>query len=190
MRVLMEQWKSIPSYDGYEASNLGRIRNAQTGRVLKCKPRKGNRYALVHVGWNYARQGPRGTYPRRRVRMRLVHVLVAAAWNGPCPPGHEVNHKDTDRSNNRADNLEYVTHKRNMQHAAEMGLLRAPRPRKPRTHCLKGHPLEGENLVVCKVKGRDVRTCRICRNANARRKWGSQNPKDPYAVTRGLECGF
>lgn len=35
---------------------------------------------------------------------------------GPVPVGREVNHIDGDKDNNRADNLEYITHKQNMKH--------------------------------------------------------------------------
>lgn len=53
-----------------------------------------------------------------------VHRLVAAAWIGPAPSKHDVNHKDGDRTNNRLSNLEYVTRSGNMIHAVRTGLLR------------------------------------------------------------------
>ena len=56
-----------------------------------------------------------------------VHRLIAHVWHGECPNGLEVNHKDGNKSNNHADNLEYVTSKENKKHAVEMGLFHTGR---------------------------------------------------------------
>ncbi len=50
-------------------------------------------------------------------KMSRLHRLVAEAIYGPCPEGSEVNHIDGDKLNNRPENLEYVTHSENMEHA-------------------------------------------------------------------------
>lgn len=51
----------------------------------------------------------------------FVHKIVAESFIGPCPARHEVNHKDTNRENPRATNLEYVTRKQNIEHAVAAG---------------------------------------------------------------------
>jgi len=60
---------------------------------------------------------------------RGVHRVVWEAFNGPIPDRLEVNHKNLDRSDNRLENLEIVTHQQNIQHAIDtyksQGLLRA-----------------------------------------------------------------
>jgi hypothetical protein len=45
------------------------------------------------------------------------HQLVLEAFVGPRPPGQEVNHKDGNPSNNRLENLEYVTKSENITHS-------------------------------------------------------------------------
>jgi hypothetical protein len=43
------------------------------------------------------------------------------AWVPGYKGKSEVNHKDLDKTNNRADNLEWVTHAGNMKHLADSG---------------------------------------------------------------------
>ena len=47
---------------------------------------------------------------------KLVHRAVWEAFNGPVPDRLEINHKDLDKTNNRLDNLELVTHQQNLVH--------------------------------------------------------------------------
>jgi hypothetical protein len=60
---------------------------------------------------------------------RGVHRIVWEAFNNVIPEGMEINHKDLNRSNNKLENLEIVTHQQNIQHAIDAykakGLLRA-----------------------------------------------------------------
>ncbi len=48
-----------------------------------------------------------------------VHIYVAKAWVKGWFKGAEVNHKDFDRTNNNADNLEWVTHLDNIQYSVD-----------------------------------------------------------------------
>ena len=48
---------------------------------------------------------------------KTIHSMVAEAFVGARPKGHHINHKDGDKTNNRANNLEYVTPSGNARHA-------------------------------------------------------------------------
>jgi len=97
-----ERWLMIEFYLNYAVSTLGRVRNLNTGKLLKHQSSKrGGNYAFINLSKN-----------GRRVN-RNVHILVARAFIGDCPSGKLVHHKDTNRMNPKLENLEYITHKVN-----------------------------------------------------------------------------
>lgn len=49
-------------------------------------------------------------------RPHSIHRLVAAAFIGPCPESHEVNHKNYNRLDNNIGNIEYLTKADNVRH--------------------------------------------------------------------------
>ena len=115
-----EVWRVIPSFSVYEASTWGNIRrivpatSKRFGKNLKSWiDREGYRYVSLCIG--------------HKVYRRSVHSLVAATFLGPCPAGFEVNHKDTNKLNNRSDNFEYMTGLQNIQHGIAMGACRNKR---------------------------------------------------------------
>jgi len=54
----------------------------------------------------------------------MVHRIVWVSVNGPVPPGHQIDHGDTVKSNNRIGNLEAVPGAVNMARAKAAGLFR------------------------------------------------------------------
>ena len=52
-----------------------------------------------------------------------VHRLVAEMYLDTWNPDLQVNHKDGNKLNNRADNLEMVTNQQNRDHAIKLGLV-------------------------------------------------------------------
>ena len=97
-------------YTRYEVSNLGRVRNAHTGLVLR--PRK-LRYGYLEVKLSY----------KGLKKHRKIHSLVATAFVEGWREGLQVNHKNGIKSDNRAENLEWVTASENNQHARDVLLL-------------------------------------------------------------------
>lgn len=104
-----EIWKPVVGYeDLYEVSNTGRVRSLnyrQTGKVRELRPgadRCG--YLLVALCKN------------GKQKSHHVHKLVIEAFVGPRPEGYDVNHIDEDKRNNSVKNLEYCTHRDNINH--------------------------------------------------------------------------
>lgn len=102
-----EEWRTIPEHEGYQVSSLGRVMGPRGLR--KMRQQRGG-YLSFNV-WD-------GKY------MTLFpHRLAAAAFLGPKPDGFQVNHKNGDKSDNRVENLEYVTPSQNVRHAHRLGLI-------------------------------------------------------------------
>jgi hypothetical protein len=71
-----------------------------------------------------------GRYPKitmsggqNEIKHFQIHKLVWMTYVGDIPDGLEVNHKDLNKSNPSLDNLELITHKENMRHAYENGVM-------------------------------------------------------------------
>lgn len=58
---------------------------------------------------------------------RKIHRLVALAFLQPPNFGDQCNHIDGNKRNNELSNLEWVTHRRNCQHAYDIGIHKALR---------------------------------------------------------------
>lgn len=105
-----EIWKQFD--DGVWLSNKGRIRR---NGITKC-------------GRDIWKGGE--TYPSfgRGNKAHRLHVEVAKLFvHKPDESKIMVNHKDGDRANASADNLEWVTSSENCQHAHDIGLVRIKR---------------------------------------------------------------
>ena len=103
----MEEWRDIKGYEGlYQVSNLGRIKILKSNygrpriKILKLKKRKDG-----YIEINLHKNGVIKTF--------RVHQLVARSFIDNPNNLKEINHKDENPSNNRADNLEWCTRKYN-----------------------------------------------------------------------------
>lgn len=105
----VEEWRDIEGYEGlYQISNLGRVKSFK---------RKPERIMTPSLKGAYLGVSLRGENGNKSV---LVHVLVARAYIGIRPDGLLINHIDSDKHNNCADNLEYVTRGYNTRYEAEV----------------------------------------------------------------------
>lgn len=91
--------------DDYDITRNGEIINKHTGRLVK--PQKnGKGYFRVAIG----------------KKLCFVHRLVAQKYVPNPDNKPQVNHKDGNKLNNCADNLEWVSNQQNRDHAIKNGL--------------------------------------------------------------------
>ena len=116
-RMEKEIWKDIPGYEGlYQVSSLGRVRSLDRvvphgrfgefklkGRVLKPSPDL-NGYLKLNL------------YKDGMTKTIEVHKLIAIAFlnHEPCGNKIVVDHIDNNKTNNRLDNLQLITHRENL----------------------------------------------------------------------------
>lgn len=91
-----ENWKTIPGLnDKYEVSDLGRVRNKNTGRFLTPRYKDGC--------YMYRMEKPSAHGRERKVNSAAV--LVYEAFVGKIPHDHYVQYKDGNRRNLAVSNL-------------------------------------------------------------------------------------
>lgn len=108
-----EKWKRVVDFPSYEISNLGRVRNA-TGKILKPQKNKTNGYyqIMLHNGID-----------GKKVKLHYLHRLVATYFlPTPLEGQTQINHKNGDRQNNTASNLQwkYASDKENFNAGIEV----------------------------------------------------------------------
>lgn len=108
----MEIWKDISSYEGYyQISNFGNIRNTKTQKILLGDTN--------NIGYR------RVTLYSPVKKRFFIHRLVALHFCEGASEDLVVNHIDGDKTNNKAENLEWVTRSQNDLHAYQMNLRKA-----------------------------------------------------------------
>ena len=111
MKTQEEIWKAVADSNGqYYVSSWGRVKSFKHGkeRILKHWIVKG--YVFVQLSKN------------QKQKSMSIHRLVAESFIANPLNKETVNHKDGNKTNNFLDNLEWMTHKENTQHAWRNGL--------------------------------------------------------------------
>lgn len=116
---MIELWETINGMRDYQVSNAGRIRRLRYGKWRYLKPEKTYKgYLRVMI--------PESQATRPKCRKQYIHVIVATHFK---PIGLvkdstitlQVDHIDGDKSNNHANNLDWVTGSENMlRHTARI----------------------------------------------------------------------
>lgn len=108
----MEKFKNIQGYEGiYQISNFGNIKTVKTQKISN--------------GWEHNQLGYRKArlYRDNKAKDIYIHRLVAIHFVPNKSNKPSVNHIDHNPRNNHYKNLEWCTHKENMEHASKAGRI-------------------------------------------------------------------
>lgn len=137
-----EEWKPIAGFFN-EVSNLGRVRSV-THKAGNGKTYQGKILKPIITKSGYVNVCLTTGENETRITKR-VHRLVAEAFCENPEDKDEINHKDGNKENNRAENLEWVTRSENEQHAYDNNLIKV---------------LKGSEKPCAKLDEEDIRNIR------------------------------
>ncbi len=149
MKNFNEEWLDVAGYEGkYQVSNFGRVRGVDrlikssrggfqklTGKVLS-QSEIWNGYMTISL------------YGNGKEKRLLVHRLVAIAFIPNPENKATVNHIDSDRKNNRLDNLQWTTYSENTKHGFEFGKMYIPIGASSKLTQLNIHAIRSDNRRV------------------------------------------
>lgn len=131
---MTEIWKGIKGCeDLYQVSNTGKVKSLKynhTSQEKILKPQKQtNGYFTVNLFG----------------RATSIHRLVAQAFVPNAENKPVINHKDGNKENNSADNLEWCTPRENTIHAVKNGLIRYDTPSRHQMYMVNIQKAIGHN---------------------------------------------
>ena len=147
LRFICEEWRSIPEFDGYQVSSLGRVKSTDRfcgdrpgvtkGKILK--PFRNKRgYLEVNL------------YKNSKSTAKIIHRLAAKAFISNDFNKPQVNHIDGNKLNNKISNLEWMSNSENQLHAYSLGL----QPSRA-----------GENNIKAKITNKNVTELKVLYNS-------------------------
>lgn len=115
-----EIWREAVGYENlYRISNLGNLQDILTGKIRKSSLNSRG-YPQLHL-WRNGKK-----------RNHTIHSLVMASFVGDRPTMMDINHRNGNKTDNRIENLEYVTRSQNIKHAFSIGLISKQGEKNPR----------------------------------------------------------
>lgn len=161
-------WKPIRGFEGiYKINSSGKVRSLNRTIQVKEKSRyiKGRMITsrIGRDGYKTVRLSKAG-----KTHTRYIHRLIADAFIRNPLNKPFVNHINGDKSDNRVENLEWVSHSENIRHAYVTGLYKIPHARCKRVvnHCTGKHFRSIREAA--KKMGISYKTCVNYLNGNRR----------------------
>lgn len=159
--TMKEVEREIENYEGlYTVSDMGNVYSYRRGKKYKMVGQ------LNHRGYHVV-----GLTKNKQARGFMVHRLVASAFIPSVDGKDYVNHKDFSKLNNCVDNLEWMTHRENLEHSWEHK---------------RQKPKYGSNHGRSKLDEMQVLTvCTLLGNKN----WSQKRIAEHYNFTpEGISC--
>lgn len=113
-----EIWKDVDGFDGqYQISNMGRVKSLKFGKERIKKLHHNQITGYVQTVFS----------KESKLHNFLVHRLVCDYFVPNPNELNRVNHKDLDKTNNTAENLEWCTQQENIHHYYNSDAKKKPR---------------------------------------------------------------
>ena len=111
-----EIWKDIEGFEGmYQVSNMGNVKSLNYNHTGKEKILKGRDTGIGYLQLHLCKDG--------KIKNYFVHQLVATAFCENQEGYTEVNHINEDKSDNRADNLEWCSRQYNVEYSKAKAII-------------------------------------------------------------------
>lgn len=107
MENKFEIWKEINGYENYMISNLGNVLSIMNVSIKRNSKIKGKVFRKLKITTDSCGYSRVSLYKNGIAKAYKVHRLVAEAFIPNYRNLPQVNHKDENKKNNRADNLEW-----------------------------------------------------------------------------------
>lgn len=167
---MKEMWKDLKEFeDKFRISSTGIIINKDNNKKVKTRISKDG-YVYVTLYYN------------KKSYIKALHRLVASTFIKRSNINLEVNHIDGNKLNNNMNNLEWITHKENINHAWKTKLFEPVRAASKRygkdnpsaksivQYDIKGNKIKEYNCITEAVKETNINKTSIGKCCNFRRK--------------------
>lgn len=119
---MTEEWRSVCGFEGlYEVSSTGKIRSLDRYVNSRNNSREFKKGVTMKAQINHKGYMTVVLHKENKPYSKTVHRIVAEAFLENKNNLPQINHKDTNKTNNNASNLEWISNYDNMQHAIKHG---------------------------------------------------------------------